>query len=197
MNNKIEPGIAEQKELSISSFNLSAQIIVSYLSGYSCHSVKLINEPPFAGVTAIDYKEDAVYVEHILKGADLEFFAELNKASKLQVMEAAEKLAKIIVAGTAAEAIYENGGYIDESINIKLHFLDLMKVQYINNLLMHIDPHHSPDFIKNTIDEVLTLLATPTIWNSIDVLAGKLIEEPYQLLQNEIEKIVEQNGNQV
>jgi hypothetical protein len=123
----------------------------------------------------------------------LVFFAELNKASKLQVMEAAEKLAKIIVAGTAAEAIYENGGYIDETLNIKLHFLDLMKVQYINYILTHIDPHHSPDFIKNTIDGVLLFMSKPNIWQSIDLLAGTLMLNSFRLNQTEIENIVQGN----
>jgi hypothetical protein len=183
--------IAEQKNEYVSFYNVSAQIIFSYLNGYSCQSVKFVDTPPFTGITAIDYKDDAVFIEQLLKGADLEYFAELNKASKLQVMDAAEKLAKIIVAGTAAESIYENGGYIDETMNFKLHFLDLMKVQYINYILTHIDPHHSPEFIKNTIDEVLMLMAKPKIWQSIDVLAGRLMSSPKQMNEPEIKKTIE------
>jgi hypothetical protein len=180
-----------EERLDVGFYNISAQIMFSYLSGYSCRFVKLVEAPPFTGITAIDYKDDAVLIEHLLKGADLEFFAELNKASKLQAIEAAEKLAKIIVAGTTAEVIYENGGYINETINIKLHFLDLMKVQYINYILTHIDPHHSPDFIKNTIDEVLLLMAKPKIWQAIDVLAGSLLLNQSQVNEFEIEEIVQ------
>ena len=187
--------ITEEKKLDVISYNLSAQIIFSYLNGYNCQSVKLVNAPPFTGITAIDYKEDAVFIEHLLKGAELEYFAELKKGYKLNAMEAAEKLAKIIVAGTAAETIYENGSYIDESLNIKLHFLDLMKVQYINYILTHIDPHHSPDFIKNTIDEVLMFMAKPKIWQAIDLLAGRLILDQTQMYESEIEKLIQYNLN--
>jgi hypothetical protein len=190
MNNNRDIQIDVEEKLHISSYNLSAQVIFSYLSGYSCQYVKSVEASPLTGITAIDYKDDAEIIEHLLKGAELEYFAELNKASKLQVMEAAEKLAKIIVAGTAAESIYENGGYIDETLNIKLHFLDLMKVQYINYILTHIDPHHSPDFIKNTIDEVLMLMAKPKVWQSIDVLAGRLMQNSAQINEPEIKAIV-------
>jgi hypothetical protein len=191
MNNKRDIQIAVEEKLHISSYNLSAQVVFSYLSGYSCKYVKSAEGSPLAGITAIDYKEDAEIIEHLLKGAELEYFAELNKASKLQVMEAAEKLAKIIVAGTAAESIYENGGYINETLNIKLHFLDLMKVQYINYILTHIDPHHSPEFIKNTVDEVLMLMAKPKIWQAIDALAGQLIISSPQVNEHKIKEIVE------
>jgi hypothetical protein len=185
-----ESHFTEQKNEHVSFYNLSAQIIFSYLHGYSCQSVKFVDAPPFTSITAIDYKDDAKLIEQLLKGADLEYFAELNKASKLQVMEAAEKLAKIIVAGTAAESIYENGGYINETLNIKLHFLDLMKVQYINYILTHIDPHHSPEFIKNTVDEVLMLMAKPKNWKAIDSLAGRLIIRSPGMNEDEIKEIV-------
>ena len=181
--------VADERKLL--AYNLSAQIIFSYLNGYSCQAVKSVNVSHFSGITAIDYKNDAVIIELLLKGAELEFFAELNKPIKIQAIEAAEKLARIIIAGTAAETIYENGGYIDETINIKLHFLDLMKVQYINYILTHTDPHHHPDFIKNTIDEVLMYMAKPEVWKNIEELAGNIIKKQFNLNQAEINKIIQ------
>jgi hypothetical protein len=178
-------------------YHESGHIVFAYLNGYSCEGVQLdrsveMDKEIWSGQSRIDYHTDAFIVSKLIGvDADADFFEQVPHSTKQKAVAVARRLARVYLAGSLTEAIYENGGDPNVPFPIETEWLDLIRVEYLNYALEKMDGQHQPaEFIPSLFTNLLKAVESPDIWYAIESIARKL-RVTKRMNRSQIEEILE------
>ena len=178
-------------------YHESGHILFAYLCGYSCSYVELIsdkNEDDFTSIAVINYGNDSFLASRFINSnANIDFFQSLNLAQKLEAMEVGRRIARIFLGGSVAAAVFNNAGNIHIPLPMQIDFSDLLKVEFIQQVVNKYADDKDDMFIENTLQDALYTLSNINIWNTINDLAQRLLKTN-QLNKNDIEECLEEHG---
>jgi hypothetical protein len=174
------------------SYYLSGQIVISYLSGYSCDSVNLNDHGIDHKNLLLNYQADSCVVKGILDYINNpEVYYALPENDKKKSNYIAHRVASIIVGGPVALAIYKNGyEAIKKKSKVVLEKPDLEIINEIQYFLAKEKQLIIPDFSEKLISYTLDLFH-PQVWTAVESLARKLTKTQYQFKLNR--KLIENN----
>src|SRR5215203_2382618 len=185
------------KECEICAYHESGHILFAYLCGYSCRYVELIdesNEEGFSSVAVIDYGKDARTASKFTSGdISVDYFKCLSLGEKLESVEVGRRLARIYLGGSVASAVYNNKGNVQIPLPMQIDYTDLLRVEFIHLVIQALSFDKEEDFIENGLQDALYTLANINIWNTVEDLAVKLLQQN-QLNRNDIEECLEEHG---
>lgn len=190
--------IAQEKQTCEScAYRESGHVVFAYLQGYSCLEMQIMKTADDEGLfsySLIDYKSDeSIALTFIGEKADDQFFRNLSLAQRLQTIEVGGKLARLFIGGSVATAVFRNNGDAQIPIPMQMDYEDLVKVEYIHQVLRVLMVNSEVDFMENEIAGALYTVSNSYVWNSIDAIAKRLLEESY-LAKNDVEECLEKTG---
>jgi len=180
----------------VCAYHESGHILFAYLCGYKCMEVQLIeeNEEGFSSYAVIDYGKDAYLASKFINGnTDIDFFTRLPLGQRLESIEVGRRLARIFLGGSVAAAVQKNGGNVHIPLPMQIDLTDLMRVEFIQQVMHEISTEHEDNFIEYGLQEALYTLNNINVWNTIKALAERLLKENY-LSKNDIEECLEEHG---
>jgi len=181
----------------ICAYHESGHILFAYLCGYRCNYVELINEnneEGFSSIAIIDYGKDAFIASKFINGeATVGYCESLSLGEKLESVEVGRRLARIYLGGSVAAAVYNNKGNVQIPLPMQIDYTDLLRVEFIHLVIQALSFDKEEDFIENGLQDALYTLANINIWNTVEGLAVKLLQQN-QLNRNDIEECLEEHG---
>jgi len=195
MNNILAKDKFNQCE--ICAYHESGHILFSYLCGYRCKEVQLIdegNENGFTSFAVIDYRADSEYAAKFTTGDDtIDYFRCLALGERLEALEVARRLARIYLGGSVAAAVFNNSGNVQIPLPMQIDYMDLVRVEYIHYVIREVSVDKEESFIEHGLQDALYTLSNINIWNTIVDLAKRLLQSKH-LDQNDIEECLEEHG---
>ena len=181
----------------ICSYHESGHILFAYLCGYTCNYVELINdknENDFTSIAIIDYGKDA-YPASLFVGANanLDAFKNLDLAQKLECIEVGRRIARIFLGGSVAAAVFHNKGDVHIPLPIQIDFTDLLKVEFIQQVLKQLSDNIDDNSIDHFLQDALYTLGNINVWNTVEDMATRLLKTK-QLNKNDIEECLDDHG---
>jgi hypothetical protein len=195
MNNLLQKHSFNKCELC--AYHESGHILFAYLCGYSCNYVELIddkNEDDFTSIAMLDYGKDS-HMASLLIGpnADLDAFNSFNLAQKLECIEVGQRIARIFLGGSVAAAVFNNQGDVHIPLPMQIDFTDLLRVEFIQQVLKKLSNNNDEEFIEHYLQDALYTLSNINVWDTIVDLANRLLKDN-QLNKNDIEECLEEHG---
>jgi hypothetical protein len=189
-------GTEHNDNFEIAAYHESGHITIAYFSGYSCDSVELLESDPGSGRTMMNYGRDRILIASLLNiKEDPNFFNELDGTTKAEGPAAAQRMTTILLVGSAAEAIYKNGGMVNGNMEVEVSGPDLNSVDNLHYFLSQIDRAHSPNFVDEQLHFILQMLSHPKIWSAIECLAQEILRSPNKTLkESDIHMVLKNNG---
>jgi hypothetical protein len=185
------------KDCAVCAYHESGHILFAYLCGYSCRQVSLVKENEeegFVTVAHIDYGRDERLVARFMGAeANIDYFNCLSLGEKLESIEVGRRLARIMLGGSVAAAVFNNEGHVLIPLPMQIDFTDLTKVEFIQQVLNSISTEQETQFIENGLREALYSLSNINIWHTIADLARRLLQHR-QLDKVDIEACLEEHG---
>jgi hypothetical protein len=190
----------EQKKFDqceLCAYHESGHILFAYLCGYSCKYVELINdknENDFTSIAIIDYGDDSKLASaFIAPEANLNSFKSFNLAQRLESVEIGQRIIRIFLGGSAAAAVFNNNGDSHIPLPMQIDFTDLLRVEFIQQVLRELSSDVTEDFVEYSLQDALYTLSNVNVWNTVVDLA-KLLLEKNQLNKNDIEECLDAHG---
>jgi hypothetical protein len=180
----------------ICAYHEAGHILFSYLCGYSCNYVELINteaNEDFSSIVIIDYGKDAEVASKFIANANLDYFKTLNLGMKLEAIEVGRRIARIYLGGSVAAAVYNNGGNYQIPLPMQIDVTDLFMVEFISQVLRESSTDVDENFVDYNLQDALYTLANPNYWSTIEDLAKGLLNAN-ELSRNDIEECLEEHG---
>jgi len=195
MNNLLATSKFSQCE--ICAYHEGGHILFAYLCGYHCREVQLIdegNENGFTSYALIDYGKDSYYASKFINtGHAIEFFKGLALGEKLEVIEVGRRLARVLLGGSVAAAVFNNDGNVQIPLPIQVDYMDLIAVEYIHYITRELSVDKDENFIEYGLQEALYTLSDINIWDTIVDLATRILQSNH-LDKNDIEECLEEHG---
>jgi hypothetical protein len=191
---------SDDEKIVRTAYHESGHIVVTYLTGYTCDSVELLTTEPGKGKMNINYQDDLLLAASIMNamtdpGFFDEYFNNLSDKVKQQSPGVAHRLTTILLAGSAAESTYLNGGKVNGNMEIETSGRDLIRVDNVHFFLSQIKPDHNINYIQNTLESVLVMMSVPEVWKAVESLAMALMSKANKRLdKSEIETILMASG---
>jgi hypothetical protein len=175
-------------------YHESGHIVIAYLVGYTCDYAKLLIDTEGDGQTSINYGEDLLLIAGITNCMDEpDIFNELPNPVKKQSPGIARRIATILVAGSAAEAVFLNE-VVREEVALELSGEDLRRIVNVEYLLKQIIKEHPDDYTHQRLTEVVTWMREiEEINEAVNKMALQLLERT-ELSKAEIEKTLNDTG---
>jgi len=178
-------------------YHESGHILFAYLCGYSCKYVELINdknENDFTSIAIINYGADSKLASSFIEpDANLDSFESLTLAERLESVEVGQRIVRIFLGGSAAAAVFNNNGDSRIPLPMQIDFTDLLRVEFIQQVLQKLSTDVAGDFVEYCLQDALYTLSNLNIWNTVVDLATLLLERN-QLNKNDIEECLEAHG---
>lgn len=178
-------------------YHEAGHILFAYLCGYTCKEVQLIpenNEEGFSSYAVIDYGKDAWLASHFLSDqTEIDFFKCLSLGERLESIEAGRRLARIFLGGSVAAAVYNNSGNVQIPLPMQIDLLDLMRVEFIQDVMREISSDGDDNFIEYGLQDALYTLSNVNVWQTVADLAARLLERNL-LDRNDIEECLDEHG---
>ena len=195
MNNLFTKEVFDKCE--ICAYHESGHILFTYLCGYSCNYVELINdknENDFTSIAIINYGKDA-YPASLFIGANanLDAFKNFNLAQRLECIEVGRRIARIFLGGSVAAAVFNNKGDVHIPLPIQIDFTDLLKVEFIQQVLKELSDNIDENFLEHYLQDALYTLGNINVWNTVEDMATRLLKTK-QLNKNDIEECLDDHG---
>ena len=195
MNNLLEKHSFNKCELC--AYHESGHILFAYLCGYSCNYVELINdknEEDFTSIAMLDYGKDSRMASLFIgPNANLDAFNSFNLAEKLECIEVGQRVARIFLGGSVTAAVFNNQGDVHIPLPMQIDFTDLLRVEFIQQLLKKLSNDNDEEFIEHYLQDALYTLSNINVWDTIVDLANRLLKNN-QLNKNDIEECLEEHG---
>lgn len=184
------------KNLEIAAYHESGHIVLAYFSNYTCDSLELDVYDPGAGIIRMDYGQDLMLITSLTNcKTDGSLFNSLDKTEKAKSPEIADIVATILLAGSAAEATFLNGGKVNGNMKVEISGPDLVRVNNIDYFHSLIDQEHNPNYMNDKLHETLALMNTAEIWKAVDELAKKILsQDNYKIDKFQIEDTLKECG---
>ena len=184
-------------ECEVCAYHEAGHILFAYLCGYSCREAQLIredNEAGFSSYAMIDYGKDAYLASRLTSAnADIDFFKCLALGEKLESIEVGRRLARIFLGGSVAAAVFNNKGNANIPLPMQIDFMDLMRVEFIHQVIREVSSEGEENFIEYGLQDALYTLGNVNVWHTISDLADRLLRHN-RLDRNEIEECLEEHG---
>jgi hypothetical protein len=178
-------------------YHESGHILFAYLCGYSCKYVELINdknENDFTSIAIIDYGEDSKPASSfIAPDANMGSFTSATLAGRMESVEVGQRIIRIFLGGSAAAAVFNNNGDAHIPLPMQIDFTDLLRVEFIQQVLQELSSDITEDFVEYSLQDALYTLSNINVWNTVVDLA-KLLLQRNQLNKNDIEECLEAHG---
>lgn len=178
-------------------YHESGHILFAYLCGYSCKYVELINdknEHDFTSIAVIDYAKDSKMASMFTSPeASLDAFKSFTLAQKLECAEVGRRIVRIFLGGSVAAAVFNNKGDIHIPLPMQIDFTDLLRVEFIQQVLKELSDDLSEDFVEHSLQDALYTLGNVNVWSTVVDLAERLLKNN-QLNKNDIEECLEEHG---
>lgn len=184
-------------ECRICAYHESGHILFAYLCGYNCKEAGLIdnnNEEGYSGFAIIDYGHDSYYASRLTgTDASIDFFKSLSFAEKLHAIEIGRRLARIFLGGSISAAVFINDGNPRIPLPIQIDWNDLLKAEFIHNVITELTIDKEENFIEYGLQDALYTVSNINVWNTIEDLSERLLNQKY-LKRNDIEECLESHG---
>lgn len=178
-------------------YHEAGHILFAYLCGYHCRHVELVsesNDEGFSSVAIIDYGKDSAMAARFMTGTeDSDYFQCLSLGEKLESIEVGRRLARILLGGSVAVAIFNNGGNAHIPLPIQIDYSDLRRADFIHQVIASISVDKEENFIEHGLQDAWYTLSNINIWNTVEDLARQLLKSN-ELDQNDIEECLEAHG---
>jgi hypothetical protein len=195
MNNLLEKHSFNKCELC--AYHESGHILFAYLCGYSCNYVELINdknEEDFTSIAMLDYSKDSRIASLFIgPNANLDAFNSFNLAQKLECVEVGQRIARIFLGGSVTAAVFNNQGDVHIPLPMQIDFTDLLRVEFIQQVLKKLSNDNDEEFIEHYLQDALYTLSNINVWDTIVDLANRLLKNN-RLNKNDIEECLEEHG---
>ena len=177
-------------------YHESGHIVITYLSGYTCDSVELLTSEPGTGKTTMNFQDDLMLVASITNAkTDPDIFNGLTNDVKRQSPGVSHRITTILLAGSAAECTYLNGGKVNGNMEVEISGPDLIRVDNVYFFLSQIKTDHDPNYILDNLQNVLAMMSIPEVWLAVESLAKALMTKRNRRLdKTEIETILRTSG---
>ena len=187
---------ADDKNFERTAYHESGHIVITYLSGYTCDSVELLTFEPGTGKTTMNYQDDLMLVASITNATtDPDFFNGLTNDVKRQSPGVAHRITSILLAGSASECAYLNGGKVNGNMEVEISGPDLIRVDNVHFFLSQIKPDHDQNYIQDNLQIVLMMMSIPEVWKAVESLAKALMTKTNKRLDKaEIESMLTTSG---
>jgi hypothetical protein len=178
-------------------YHESGHILFAYLCGYTCKYIELINdknENDFTSIAIIDYGKDSELASQFIgKEASLDAFQSYSLAQRLNSVEVGQKIVRIFLGGSVAAAVFNNNGDIHIALPMQIDFTDLLRVEFIQQVLQKLSADISEDFVEHYLQDALYTLGNINVWQTVVDLATLLLQKNY-LNKNDIEECLDEHG---
>ena len=195
MNNLLEKHSFNKCELC--AYHESGHILFAYLCGYSCNYVELINdknEDDFTSIAMLDDGKDSHMASLFIgPNANHDAFNSFNLAEKLECVEAGQRIARTFLGGSVTAAVFNNQGDVHIPLPMQIDFTDLLRVEFIQQVLKKLSNDNDEEFIEHYLQDALYTLSNINVWDTIVDLATRLLKNN-QLNKNDIEECLEEHG---
>ena len=186
----------EDKNFERTAYHESGHIVVTYFTGYTCDSVELLTSEPGTGKTTMNYQDDLILIASITNAkTNPDIFNALSREVKQGSLGVAHRITSILLAGSAAESTYLNGGKVNGNMEVEISGPDLVRVENVHYFLSQINQNHDPNYIQDNLHQIMMIMSIPDIWKAVECLSMELIKNKNKRLKKtEIENILTTSG---
>lgn len=181
----------------ICAYHESGHILFAYLCGYSCTYVELINdknEEDFTSIAIINYGEDEELASlFTTPHANLDTFKSFSLAKRLECVEVGRRIARIYLGGSVSATVFNNQGDVHIPLPMQIDFTDLLRVEFIQQVLKELTTDTDENFIEHNLQDALYTLGNINVWNTVEDIAKRLMKNN-QLNKNDIEECLDEHG---
>jgi len=179
-------------------YHESGHIIMAYLSGFRSDEVTLILTDPGSGFTKFDYGDARIT---LLIAAMQNFddhpniYNNLDSNLKNGSAQVALKISGILMGGPVSEALYKSGVEFRGSLPIEMAGPDLVHVQSIDLCLSQNIPNHNPNYINESLQDIVRLFKQKESWSAIQHLSNAILNSTDKKLnRQQIEQSLTESG---
>ena len=198
LKNKLFPRTMTEKLFEQGAYHESGHIIMAYYAQFKSDNVTLIQNDPGSGFTRFDYLDPKIIcmITAMQNYAhDPSIYNELDNSLKNLAEQVASKIMGTLLGGPVSEALYKSGISFEGNLHIDVSGPDLKSVESIHLCLSNNIPNHSPNYITNTLKQVVNLLRQPNFWAAIEHLSSTLLGSPNKMLnKKQIENSLSTSG---
>lgn len=187
-----------QKLFEQGAYHESGHIVMAYLAQFQSDEVALIENEPGSGFTKFDFGDQRIT---LLIAAmqnykqDIFFFNSLDSSLKAVAEKVAFKICGTLLGGPVSEALYKSGIAFQGNLPIEMSGPDLLSVESIDMCLSSNLPNHDPNYIVNSLINIVEILQQKETWKAIEHLAKAILSSPNKRLnRQQIENSLQTSG---
>jgi hypothetical protein len=177
-------------------YHESGHVVIGYLMGYSVNAMRLDPTDPGAGVSRFNYGDDLILITSLFNPMEFsDIYNGLAIERRGRTPEIGDKIHKILVAGSCAEAFYIHEILHQGEGEGEISGPDLEKIVQIQHSFNLLGLPFPEERHQQTYTNVYGALFNQEIRTAIESLVQRIIHtDGYSLNQNEIEQVLTDCG---